>query len=64
MLQGAAALEGWGSGSSFWMLLFHAGCLKPFLELGLKLEENFSSVTPFHGEAWAEREDSPIESCW
>lgn len=42
MLHGAAALKGRGSGFSFWMFLFRFGCLKPFLELGLKLEENFS----------------------
>lgn len=42
MLQGTAALEGRASGSLFWMFLFHFGCLKPFLELGVKLEENFS----------------------
>lgn len=42
MLQGAAVeLEDRCSGPSFWMFLFHFGCLKPFLELSLKLEENF-----------------------
>lgn len=42
MIQSTGALEGRGSGSSFWTFLFHFGCLKLFLELGLKLEEFFS----------------------